>query len=92
MTTNLAPLILAIRFLDVSIPWIVKVALTIQFVILMQIVKLGLLLITLRENARKLFATSKEESVLQNLPALNATFLNAKRIVKQRILVKPQNV
>jgi len=92
MTTNLAPLILVIKLLDVFILWTLKLALTTQFVILMIVVTLGLQLIILRENARKLYAILKEESVLKEQLALNATFQNAKRTVNQRILVKPQNV
>jgi len=92
MITNLAPLILAIRNLDVFILWIVKIALTTLFVIPMLIAKTGQLPTTLKRNARKLFATSRKESVLQRPPAANVIFLNAKRTVNQRILAKLPSV
>jgi hypothetical protein len=88
MITNLAPLINAIKDLDVSTLLILKLAEIILYATLMQSALNMENPTTLTTNAKKLYATNTKESVLQLPPTKNATCLNAKRTVNQEILVK----
>jgi hypothetical protein len=93
MTTNHAPLILAIKDSDVLIPLISMSVLTTQFATLMMIANIGLNKKTLITNARKHIVTSIKESVYQRLqPTNNVISLNAIKLANQDLHVKPPNV
>jgi hypothetical protein len=92
MTTNLAPLILVTKQLDVSTNWMLKTAVTFQSAILMLTANNGVFKRTFKTNAKKLFAISKEEFVSLRSLAKHAIFLLVKRCANQKMLVKLPNV